>query len=944
MKTRSLLKLPKWLWTYSLWVTLPIALTFFVWASRAGHQYWNFGVRHDLQNGEARVLHPLMGLNWVLLKEQAKPNGWFKSEESVLAQVHLIVPEAAEAKLDHALPLSGREYVEGRLVYPDGSVIGVDLRYRGDMFWHWIYPNKSWRIKTKKQHLWNGARKWNLIVPETPALIESYISSWFPRQMGLLAPRSEMVELWVNGKRRGLYSLVEQLDEQFLRANQRMPGDLFAGELFGRDFYGFKYNNLFRFPGVWSKAAINNHYGDLHRESLETLCAALAMDPGAERGAALGKLLDMPAFGRFTAFRSLAQTAHFDPYHNWRLYYDPWRNRMEPVVWDAAAWNPAFMPGEGQETWELPAFTDFDKVLALDHRYRWETHRAFVDLFDSGLHQRALEHLSETQEQVRKVAKKDPALIHFFKRLNLDTVDTASEEMYRMMGQHLQRALARHVDAQPLVVRGELRRVATGWEVPITVRGWKPSAALRMRITGLGGSQVPSSAWRIEGSDPEAWVPAKLAVQETDLILAQPLLAGVKFVEVAHRRMDSRLRAVPRPLTYWLRISDPNIDSSKAEVSIEEMHCQDLSGREFEVPLQVDQELGAVGNESGFLFDPPKKPPVVIFGEHEFSGLTEIFSDLHIQAGSVLRMAPGASLIVHGQVIANGEEDRPISILPSEAGLETGSEPWGTFAVRTNKANGSRFRHVHMLGGSGYMDGLQEYSAMFSVHSVDDVRIEDCRFQDSFVVDDMVHVVYSKDLVFERCEFVGSLFDALDLDACDARLVDCRFVRSGNDAIDLMMSRAVIVDCEVFRSGDKGVSVGEGTHMVLLNSKIRQCQIGVEVKDGSLARLVGSKFENNPMALHAYRKNWQYGGGGHGIVQDCSVHGSETPVKAGKESSWLIVDSRKDAWDAGKRVTLVETLDDTTQWPARIKFEAAPLVSADPKLVAASKNPASGTE
>ena len=48
--------------------------------------------------------------------------------------------------------------------------------------------------------------------------------------------------------------------------------------------------------------------------------------------------MDMEAWGRFSAFETLARTKHYSKSHNWRLYYDPWRGKFYPLVWDPAGW------------------------------------------------------------------------------------------------------------------------------------------------------------------------------------------------------------------------------------------------------------------------------------------------------------------------------------------------------------------------------------------------------------------------------------------------------------------------------------------------------------------------------------------------------------------------------------------------------------------------------
>ena len=95
-----------------------------------------------------------------------------------------------------------------------------------------------------------------------------------------------------------------------------------------------------------------------------------------------------------------------------------------------------------------------------------------------------------------------------------------------------------------------------------------------------------------------------------------------------------------------------------------------------------------------------------------------------------------------------GTAERPISFAP----FEEGQDPWGVIAIKGEGSDGSRFRHCYFREGSGWKQPLAEYSAMFSIHGVQDVLVEDCTFEDSRVVDDMVHGVYSS-VVFRRCVF-----------------------------------------------------------------------------------------------------------------------------------------------------------------------------------------------
>ena len=91
--------------------------------------------------------------------------------------------------------------------------------------------------------------------------------------MKLLGPKTKLMRLYINGKDQGIRVFVEQLDESTLRAAQMMPGDLYRGEMVGKDqFSGIeKTTTLFNSSAVWDKMAINNHYDEASRAPLDKL-------------------------------------------------------------------------------------------------------------------------------------------------------------------------------------------------------------------------------------------------------------------------------------------------------------------------------------------------------------------------------------------------------------------------------------------------------------------------------------------------------------------------------------------------------------------------------------------------------------------------------------------------------------------------------------------------
>ena len=211
------------------------------------------------------------------------------------------------------------------------------------------------------------------------------------------------------------------------------------------------------------------------------------------------------------------------------------------------------------------------------------------------------------------------------------------------------------------------------------------------------------------------------------------------------------------------------------------------------------------------------------------------------------------------------------------------TKPWNTFVLKDARANGSIFKHCIFKDGSGDKGDLYEYTAMFSVHNVKNLLVEDCEFYDSHRTDDMVHVIYS-DASFKNTKFIRSLSDALDVDISNLRVDNCEFIDSGNDAIDLMTTNAIVTNTKFTNSVDKGISIGEGSNLLAINNYIKNSEIGMQSKDTSKAYIYNTSFIANKKAVDAYHKNLRYNKGGTIYLQNCILNKNIINTTVGKKS------------------------------------------------------------
>jgi hypothetical protein len=885
MKSRRRLRLSRLAsatWRWSWLVTLPLTAALLIWAHATWTRWQEFGVRHhstedfSLQRvGAYEAAHLARALRVSLFSEPPA-----RALAGVpLRQVHLFVAERELQRLNAALPASGGEYVDAALAY-DGALRPVEVRYRGDNSYHWAHRKKSWRVKTEENRLFhttgaNGApvalRRFNLLVPRTAELLNNHLAYRLAQELGVLAPHSEPVVVALNGAVSGVHFLVEQPEELTLRRELRMPGDLYSGEWIGRDFIVGAPPNVFGHPAAWTKMAINNHFPDQHDAPLRALLTTLE-DTLAGR-TDLAEIVDLDAFARFSAWEALVCTTHFDEIHNWRLYYDPWRRRFEPMAWDAVGWTRILRQRPGVDLRPDVLSSKLHVALHRDARFLRAKQRALRDF----LAERAAAFLAEVDTTIATVG----AALDIDPQLEMD-LQVLSPSYVRSELATLREAIAATFEG----IRGAYGEpgraqfaVHEDGRLRLSIEGRRPVDRVVLVHDDGARGRVEESAevrWSTNREAGSAKAAVVVTGERAELTLGllpsvRARLASLAPNDVLANRLefgpatyDLELPAAARPG----ELVGVFVDRGDGLEAVERVSLDALPTR----PITALQELVIA----------PAREPRTWSGVVELSGFERFDGPLTIEPGTKVRLAPGASVEVRGRFTALGTAGHPIVFEP--ASPDPANEPWGALTITGRGADGSSLAFCQFRGGSGWKSDLGESSAMLSVHDVRDLSVLDTSFEDSFVVDDMVHVVYG-DVRFERCTFQRSLSDALDLDMCTATVVGCRFEDTGNDGIDLMSSVARVEGCTFSRCGDKGASIGERTRVLVTRSKFEACAIGAQVKDDSTAIFVDVELLAGPIGVDAYLKSWRYGTGGRAWLERVTLSGVDVPIRFDKDSS-----------------------------------------------------------
>ena len=881
------IKISSLLWRYSPLVTLPISIFFLVWLGGTYKMYSDIVLRYlplPFEHQDLDFVGRLKGETMVRGITSSLNIADFGGGAH-LPRVHLFVDEGGLRSLDGDIPYSGKRFVGGRLIYPDGELKSVKVRYRGDFAYHWSGDKRSIRVKTKKGSLYKGMREFNLIVPKSVFIRSNFLAYRLGRYMGILSPETEMVELYINGRYNGVMVLVEKLNEQFLRRNSRLPGDLYSGELVGDDaYFGFSGpGDLFTSAEFWRKGAVNNHFPAESKDALHLLTELVYEDRVEE----LSEILDLERWADFSAYLTLTQSTHYDKMHNWRLYYNPGTGLFEPLIWDTLGWFGHSNLEYSEDELIMDMLTSrLLAVIEKDHRFLAMKHESVQGFFEGGGVDYIREELQE-REALDRSLKGDRNLSFMHSTiLKYDEVVGYMDHFENKVLSAMELIKRAFVDG-PVAARYMKVEGAGGTALQLNVESFKPLKNPLLTFKegdipvgtlneggGGGGKVLVRVRYLYEGKYLEKTVAGDIKRVEvkkgglsagTGVFSVRLPVTLMPAREVLHRSITGGQwwKAKVKGATYIIDIEGVDmalLTSLEADLggpSGVEERVEEFRGGPGEVmalhPLDGNYNVAPVLEAGGIPIREVlwRGTKVVAPGE-----VLRIDENLTVEGGTRVILGEGASIIVKGRLTVNGTEREPVTFTSREGG-----GPWGAIILKGSGADGSTVRHGEFRGGSGAFIDLVEYSGMFSFHGVKGLILENTTFGENYRVDDMVHGVYSE-VKMKGVTISGAKFDGLDLDYVDGTIEGSDFLENGNDGLDLMSSTIIVTSSRMVGSGDKGISVGEGSELLLWNSALTDNAIGVQVKDSSVAAIYNSAIEGNSKGVDAYSKNWQYGGGG----------------------------------------------------------------------------------
>lgn len=851
------------LWCWSLWLTLPVSVGLLLWLAAFLPRFGDFRLRYDTTPHPFGFATDAWPEARAMLRALVLAVTGRRPEHAGLRVFELTLPEPELARLDADLPHSGFRSVDGLLRHA-GGIVPVGLRYRGDYLYHWARAKKSWRVRLRGPGTVAGMRVFNLIAPKSTSQVNDALAYRLAAALGVMTPLAEPVVVYVNGSYRGLHLLVEQIQPITLHRHGRVPGDVFVGELVAKDAWQGVDNQLFDHPGLWARAFAEDGTPANDRSPLEQLCRLLALPVNEALHRELEQILDLEAFGRFGAAAVLLQSHHHDEIHNWRLYFDPARQRFEPILWDPNAWgNLPDGTGSGLSSLD-PSPSRLQALLLTNARFlaaRQATLHAFLGTAAAADYLREMDAMLAA---CRAVVPADPCL------WPPDT-DRVLAAMTRLRP-HVT-ALFRTVADAMLQPRAPVLWDQDPDGVRVRIADRAGGDGLRLALAAPVPGDLAVELLRQDPTGERHDVVAFSAAADPPVItIPLRLHAQLEPAAVHQRGREVVATATVLPATYCFRLRS-NTPATVTAVSVRRPDgtMADAARRPGLTGPPVDLLFGITG---------PAAETAHWEGDVLVQGVQHVHGDLEVAPATRVRMAAGAALIVHGRLRALGSRDAPIRF---EA-AQPGQAPWGTVALRGRGADGSVLHHCQFTGGGADWDrrGRTPQAAMLSVVDARDVVLADCRLAGGQTDAALLGAVYAH-LRLTTCRFQDAAADGLALLHATAELDAVELVGCAGDAVRVIGGELVARGCRLQSCGGHGVTAIAGSRVLLVDIAMADCAVGVRAADAAEVTLAHATVTNTAVPLLANQIDLAFERGGSLLALCCRIdhHGAAIQAAVG---------------------------------------------------------------
>ncbi|MCB0334003.1 MAG: CotH kinase family protein, partial [Bdellovibrionales bacterium] len=586
----------------------------------------------------------------------------------------------------------------------------ADVRFRGDSVNHWAFPNKSWRIALRDGKFYQGMNEFNLNVPR----VRTQIANWLGYDMaerlgGLLVPHAEFVHFRLNRKFDGVRLLLEQPNQDFLQRNKLPVGKIFVGDVDSEQIYGGEERPLLYLRSdAWDVKAPSVEESNGELQALVDVIKN-EQDPYHFYDR-MQSLVEMPALINYMALLELVGSVHVDETHNGKLYFNPDSGKFSPIVWDTVAY---FWKNEMPLDMGTNALF---RVTNSNPGFREAKDKALWNAIHGSLAAPIL-HQAITNE----TSSLRPDMYAF--ALKLHANDKGIHHISNREWEESIAELHNVIDERHAMIRSELAATHVAYKVSQTS---PRDALLGLQVRSRSGLQLNQLTLHLENArDGQVVVLQRRGLEDVGPQLDHEktsLSASVqngKAVFTLGDHLFSKRKYLKRkspeivPATYVYTLSIPKGASLLEQVDFDAHNA--VSSEKYTPVRDHTLSLSPQHKKNIVWWDPDSyrtEEKEILKGVVEINSTREVGprTALTIQAGTTVKMAPGASLFINGgRLVVEGTEDRPVRFVSQDP-----EKGWGVLALRNS--NNSLLEHVTLSGGTRARLDFVDYEGALSFH------------------------------------------------------------------------------------------------------------------------------------------------------------------------------------------------------------------------------------
>jgi len=793
----------------------------------------------------------------------------------------IYITEKSEKSLLSNVPMSTKIWQQGLFLMENNELKKIKIRYRGDNPRNWLFEKKNLRIKTRKKSQLGQFRYFDY----DPYNFQKFVSGKIANKIGIISPKYELIELYVNDNSEGIYIQTEKINENFLRRNKLMPVNIYKGEQINSEALIKTDNDLFNNHAIWTKIAMFNKIKNEDKSDLINFINLLRKsetdDASYEK---LMSMLNLSEWGRFAAYQILTNNFHNDYSHNMRIFFDPWSGKLRPIIYDPILGDNIF------DRNKINLNNSSHGLLLFLNKNSFFIDKKYNELFDflstKKIIQKQIDELNNFEKKILISENRDVEVqrnvfnsLSFIEKINPSNILKLSESTKRS-------SLMKNLLAYNTQLKNKFFLTpSSSWsflngKINININDDIPISNIKIFFNkdipkwisvDLNGDKIFHENEKFISNENGVFnIPLTLysnrivaAKNKTELARPRIIISNTRFEFKVENLMKPNRIQVQNPFSK--EKFDLNIDNSSS-----------LPAHKFNIPIIKDT---MINDELKIL-----------------KGTIQVHKDLifknkvTIKPGTKFLISKGVNIIFLNSVHALGTKEKPI-IFKKKNDVYLDNN-WGSIIVQGQKTKNSKFQNIIINGGSGGKVDQFIYTSMFSLHDTRDIVLKNISLIDNKIYDDALHLVYCKNILLENISIKNAFSDALDIDISDGIFIKKSiFLNPKNDSIDIMESRVIVDSTEIYNSGDKGISVGENSNVIIHNSHLNSNNIGIAVKDNSIAKVVYTDFNNNVIQIGSYQKNYKYGNGGKINIFKSNFTSKTNKIESDMKSNIIIDDS-----------------------------------------------------